>query len=77
MSSLSEQATLLEELNDRQDEVLRELDRLNQRIESLLEECLRKEGRHAAVEGKTQPGGGPGRMKDEGSVEEGKTPPGG
>ena len=39
-TSLSEKRTLLEELDARQDEVLEQLDALNERIESLLKECL-------------------------------------
>jgi hypothetical protein len=40
MPSPTEQRSLLDELDARQNEVLDQLDELNQRIESLISECL-------------------------------------
>ncbi len=40
MSEPEKQCTLLEELDQRQDEVLAELEDLNSRIECLLKDCL-------------------------------------
>jgi hypothetical protein len=40
MPNPSEQTTPLDELDARQDEVIRQLDELNDRIEALLNECL-------------------------------------
>ena len=40
MSDHDRKSSLLEELEQRQDEVLLQLDQLNARIESLLDECL-------------------------------------
>ena len=40
MNAPSEQRTLLEEIDARQDEVLEKLAELNERVESLLRECL-------------------------------------
>ena len=40
MSELIKQCSLLDELDQRQDEVLAQLDELNTRIEKLLKECL-------------------------------------
>lgn len=40
MPDLESKTSLLDELEQRQDEVLAQLDQLNARIESLLNECL-------------------------------------
>jgi hypothetical protein len=40
MSEPERQCTLIEELDQRQDEVLAELEQLNSRIECLLKDCL-------------------------------------
>ena len=40
MSEQQKQCSLLDELDQRQDEVLAELDQLNTRIENLLNDCL-------------------------------------
>ena len=40
----SEERTLLQELDERQDHVLEELTKLNQRVETLLNECLDRSG---------------------------------
>ena len=40
MSEATKQCSLLDEIDQRQDEVLAQLDQLNTRIENLLRECL-------------------------------------
>jgi hypothetical protein len=44
MSEPENKCSLLEELDQRQDEVLAQLDELNNQIESLLKDCLQQRG---------------------------------
>lgn len=44
MNDSSKPSSLLEELDQRQDEVLNQLDELNSRIEALLNDCLHSRG---------------------------------
>ena len=50
MSDNPRQCSLLDELDQRQNEVLDELDNLNARIEGLLEECLESRKAELAAE---------------------------
>jgi hypothetical protein len=50
MSDSPRQCSLLDEIDQRQDEVLAQLDELNTRIEKLLKECLLSRAEELATE---------------------------